>query len=202
MAISGTDIAGDVGTAAAGGFNPLSIGLGLAGLGLQLFGGLGQADVASQQAKISAQVAGVSGQIAGDEQQVQQQKFQQVQLEAERSSLQNFRRTQQIKAQGLAAAVSGGAEFGSGLQGAQGAETAEGLTNALGINQGLQIGQNIFGIDSDISQKRIQIAGLQSQSALLGGTAATDQGIASLGGALLKSGPTIGAFSKNFGGPG
>lgn len=178
---------------------PLSIGLGLAGLGMQLFGGLGSAGVAKQQAQISSQVANVSGQIAGDEQQVEAQKYQQMQLEANRANLQNFRKTQQVKAQGLAAATAGGAQFGSGLAGAQGAETDQGLYNSLGINQNLQIGQNIFGINSDISSKRIQIAGLQSQSALLGGQAATDQGISSLGGALLKIGPTVGAAAKNAG---
>jgi len=74
--------------------DPISIGLGLAGLGMSLFGGLGQASVVRQQAQISAQVAGVSGQIAGDEQQVQAQRQQQMELEANRQQLQNFRNVQ------------------------------------------------------------------------------------------------------------
>lgn len=180
--------------------DPISIGLGLAGLGLSLFGGMGQASVASQQAQISSQVATVGGQIATDEQAVQAQKQQQMQLEASRANLQNFRNTQQAQARNLSNATAGNSQFGSGLQGGQAGAKDQGLFNSLGINQNLQIGQNIFGIDSDISQKRIQIAGLQSQSALLGGQAATDQGYASLGGALLKSGPIIGALGKNLGG--
>lgn len=179
--------------------DPISIGLGLAGLGLSLFGGAEQASVAKQQAQISAQVANVSGQISQDELQVQAQKQQQVQLEANRQQLQNFRNVQQAQAQSVAAATAQGAQFGSGLQGGLASASAEGNTNALGIAQNLEIGKNIFGIDTDISQKRIQIAGLQSQSALLGGKAAEGQGFQSLGGALLKSGPIIGAFAQNQG---
>jgi len=179
--------------------DPISIGLGLAGLGLSLFGGAKQADISKQQAQLSAQVAGVSGQIAGDELQVQAQKKQQMELEANRQQLQNFRNVQQARARSLASATTQGAEFGSGLEGGLASASDQGNVNALGINQNLEIGRNIFGIDTDISQKKIQIAGLQSQSALLGGKAATDQGITSLGGALLKSGPTIGSFTKNLG---
>src|SRR6266404_4440835 len=161
--------------------DPVSIGLGLAGLGLSLFG--------------------------GDEQQVQAQKQQQMELEANRAQLQNFRNVQQAQARSVAGATAGGAQFGSGLQGGLAAASDEGGVNALGISQNLEIGRNIFGIDTDISQKRIQIAGLQSRSALLGGQAATGQGYQSLGGAAIKAGPIIGAAYKNissntgFGGP-
>lgn len=179
--------------------NPISMAFGLAGLGAQLFGGIEQAGVAKQQAQISSEIAGISGQEAGQEQQIEAQKMQQMQLEAGRLNLQNFRKTQQIKAAGLAGAVSGGAEFGSGLAGAQAGETAAGLSNSLGINQNLAIGQNIFGLNSKISGERIQTSQLQSQSALLGGTAATAQGISSLGGAAISIGPTIGSFGKNLG---
>lgn len=163
--------------------DPVSIGLGLAGLGMQLFGGFKQAEVSKQTAQVSAG-------IAADEQQVQVQKQQQMQLEADRTNLQNFRRTQQVKAQGLATATAGGAQFGSGIAGAQASETSEGLYNSLGINQNLEIGKNIFGINSDISGKKIKLA-------QLGGEAATDQGISSMGGAIMKSGPTVGAFTKS-----
>lgn len=180
--------------------DPVSIGLGLAGLGLQLFGGMGQASVAKQQAGISAQIAGVSGDVATQEQAINSQKQQQMTLEAQRSSLQNFRNVQQTKAAGLAAATSGGAEFSSSFKGAQASATDQGLYNQEGINQNFQTGTNIFGLNNKISADRIQMASLQSQSALLGGQAATDQGLSSLGGALLKAGPTIGAFSKGIGG--
>ncbi len=165
--------------------NPISIGLGLAGLGLSLFGGVKQADVAKQTAQVSMG-------IAADEQQVQVQKQQQMELEANRAQLQNFRNVQQAQARSLAGATSQGAQFGSGLQGGLASAADQGGVNALGINQNLEIGRNIFGIDTDISGKRIQLA-------QLGGQAATDQGLQSLGGALLKAGPIIGAFAQNQG---
>src|ERR1700678_3641709 len=163
----------------------VSIGLGLAGLGMQLFGGLGQANVASQQAGISAQIAGVSDDVATQEPAINQQKQQQMTLEAQRSSLQNFRNVQQTKAAGLASAVSGGAEFSSSFKGAQASATSQGNYNQEGIDQSFQTGTAIFGLNSKISSDRIQMANLQSQSALLGGQAATDQGIAAIGGALV-----------------
>lgn len=181
---------------------PISIALGLAGLGMQIFGGLGAADVAKQQAQISAQSAQISGQVAGDEMQINAQKQQQVQLEAGREKLQNIRNVQQARARGLATATTGGAQFSSGLAGAQASAESQGGVNELGINQNLSIANNVFGINQDIGNKRIRMAQLGSQSALLGGQAATDQGIASLGGALIKSGPIIGSFAKNIGGSG
>lgn len=162
--------------------DPVSIGLGLAGLGMQLFGGFGAASVSRQQAQVSAD-------IAGQEEQINQQKQQQMQLEYQRSSLQNFRATQQAHARNLAAATSEGAQFGSGLAGGQAGATAEGAYNQLGLNQNYQVGMNINRLNSNISSDRIQLA-------QLGGQAATDQGIASLGGAIMHAGPTVGAFAK------
>ncbi len=165
--------------------DPISIGLGIAGLGMQIFGGLGAANVAKQTAQVSAG-------IAADEMQINAQKQQQMQLEASRAQLQNLRNVQQARAKGLEVATAGGAQFGSGLAGAQAAASDQGGVNALGISQNLQIGQNIFGLNNDVSGKKIQLAGL-------GGQAATDQGIASLGGATLRAGPIIGSFARNIG---
>jgi hypothetical protein len=168
--------------------DPITIGLEAVGLGMQIFGGLSGASNAKQQAEVSSQ-------ISADEQRVNDQKEQQMQLEASRAQTENFRKTQQARAQGLAAATSQGAQFGSGLAGGQAAATDQGLLNSRNISQNLQIGENIFGIDRDISSKKMQLASL-------GGEAATDQGISSLGGALIKAGPTIGSFGKNIGASG
>lgn len=164
---------------------PVSLALGLAGLGMQLFGGLSAASNAKQQAQVSSQ-------IAGDEQQINVQKQQQMQLEANRKITENFRNVQKVRAQGMAAATAGGAQFGSGIAGAQAGEADQGLVNAGGVNKNLEIGENIFGVTTDINAKKMQLASL-------GGDAATAQGIASLGGALIKSGPMIGSFTKNIG---
>jgi hypothetical protein len=165
--------------------DPLSLGLSVVGFGMQLFGGFSQADNARQQAAVSQD-------IAVQEQGINAQKQQQMQLQAQRAKLENFRNVQRAKSMGLATATSQGAEFGSGLQGGQAQATDAGVYNDLGINQNLQIGQNIFGYNSKISSDKQQLASL-------GGEAATDQGIASLGGALIKSGPTIGQLGKGLG---
>lgn len=182
--------------------DPITIGLMAVGTGLQIYGGMKQSGIAKQQAAIGQQQASISADEAAQEQGINYQKQQQMQLQASRMQLENFRNVQRARAQGLNTAVSQGAQFGSGLQGGQAQATDQGYTNALGINQNLEIGNNIFGYNNAISQDRIKSAGLQSQSAALGGDAATASGISSLGGALVKTGPTIGAMAKgiNFSG--
>lgn len=152
---------------------------------MQLFGGLKQADVAHQTAQVSMDVA-------HQEQGINDQKQQQMSLQANRMQLENFRNVQRARAQGLNAATQQGAQFGSGLAGGQGQAEDQGFFNSLGINQNLQIGQNINGLNSNISQDKIKIAGL-------GGQAATDQGISSLGGALISSAGALGKMSKGVG---
>lgn len=101
----------------------------------------------------------------------------------------------------MAAAVNQGAQFGSGIQGGQAQATDQGLFNSAGINQNLEIGRNIFGLNDQISGQKSLMS--QSQSAQ-----ATDQGIASLGGAVVKNAGMIGniasygqtQFSNAFGG--
>ena len=166
--------------------DPLTIGIMAAGFGAQLFGGISGAKVAGQQAQ-------VSGDIAQQEQGINAQKMQQMTLQAGRMQLENFRNVQQARAQGLTSATSQGAQFGSGLQGGQAQATDQGMYNALGINQNLAIGQNIAGLNDKISGDKMMLASL-------GGSAATDAGIASLGGAMVQMGPTIGNIGKSVGG--
>lgn len=164
--------------------DPVTLGLGVVGLGLQLFGTMGQASVFRQ-------AAGVSAGIAADEQQINAQKQQQMVLQSKRMQLENVRNAQRARSQATAAATSQGAQFGSGIEGGKAQITNQAGFNALGVNQNLQIGQNIFGINNDISAKKMQLA-------QLGGQAATDQGFASLGGSLMKSGPTVGGISRDL----
>jgi hypothetical protein len=166
------------------GFDDIGAGLGIVGLGIQAFEGY-------QQANTSRQIAQTSEGIAQDEQQINQQKMLQQQLESRRSSLQNMRNAQRLRAQATAASVNQGANKGSGLNAGLAGITDEELFNQQGLNQAGQISNAIFGINNDISSKKIQIAGLQ-------GNQAEEQGFASLGGGLLKGGPTIGAFAKDF----
>lgn len=163
--------------------DPISAGLSIVGAGLQIwsnFASAGKAHEISQQQQA----------IASDEQDINEQKRMQMQLEAHRMQLQQFRNIQRQRALGTAAAVNQGAQFGSGLQGGLAQITDQGQENVLGINQNLQIGQNIFGINNDISAHKQKIASL-------GGDMATDQAWGSLGGALVKNSGTIGSLGKD-----
>jgi hypothetical protein len=163
--------------------DPISIGLQAVGFGMQLFGGMQSADISKQQAKQSME-------IAANEQKINQQKQLQQQMESRRMQMQTLRNAQRQRAQGTAAAVNQGASQGSGLQGALAQNTAEGLFNLQGVNQANQISSQIFGLNDLISGHKMQLA-------QLGGQQAEAQGLSSLGGSLMKVGPTIGAFGKD-----
>jgi hypothetical protein len=165
--------------------DPISIGLGIVGLGTQIFGGLAGASVSKQQSAVSQD-------IATQEQAINAQKMQQTQLEARRSQLQTYRNAQRLRAQATNAAVGGNAQYGSGLQGGLGGITGAANENVLGVNQALGISQNIFGLNNNISADKIQ-------EAKLGGYAATDQAISAFGGSLSKSASTIGGLAKDAG---
>lgn len=164
--------------------DPISAGLQIAGLGLQIFGGMSASHVAKQEASVSQD-------IAKQEQGINAQKQQQMQLEARRSQLQNFRNAQRLRAQATAAATSQGAQFGTGLAGGLAGVDNTARENVLGINQGMQISQNIFGLNQKISSDKMQLATLE-------GDKAADQGLMSLGGSLMKAGPTIGGISQDI----
>jgi hypothetical protein len=164
--------------------DPISAGLSIVGLGIQAFGGFSAAGNAHKAAAINQG-------IAQDEQEINEQKRQQMELQARRMQTEQFRNIQRLRSQATASAVSQGANTGSGLQGGLGQISDEGLTNTLGIRQNLQIGENIFAQNSDISNKKIQLAGVQSDMA-------TDQAWSSLGGALVKDAGMIGGLSKDI----
>lgn len=155
----------------------------ITGTALSLFGGI----KSSSDAK---QAAGINKGIAGDEQQINNQKQMQMQLEGRRMQMENLRNSQRLRAQATAAATNQGANLGSGLQGGLSQISDQSGVQALGINQNQEIGNNIFGINNDISSKKMQLADVQSSQA-------TDAALMSLGGALVKTGGTIGGLSKD-----
>lgn len=165
--------------------DPISIGLGVVGFGMQIFGGLSAAEHSREQAEISQK-------ISAEERKVNEQKRLQMQLSARRQQTEIFRNMQRARAQGQNAATQQGASLGSGLQGGLAQVAAQSFFNAQGINQNLEIGENIFSLNNNIS-------GLRAQSSQVQSDAATDQGIASLGGSIVKAGPIIGAFGRNIG---
>jgi hypothetical protein len=164
--------------------DPITIGLQVVGMGMQLFGGLSAAGEAKHQAEISQQ-------IAGNEQQINLQKQQQMQLEARRQQMETFRNVQRARAQATNAAVSQGAQFGSGLMGGLD-QLSDSANNSLrNVDQNKQISQNIFGYNNQISSEKAQISASQ-------GSQATDQAWASMGGTLVKDAGTIGGLGKDL----
>lgn len=166
--------------------DPLTIGLQAVGLGMQIFGAFGAASSASQ-------AAGINRGIAADEQQINAQKQTQMEMSARRQQLEIMRQTQQAGARATAAATSQGAQFGSGIQGGLSQVADQGTFNLQGVSQNLEIGRNIFGINNDVSNKKMQLADVQS-------TQATDQSLLSLGGSLVSNAGTIGNIGKYVGG--
>lgn len=171
--------------------DPISAGLGILGTGIQLWSSFSAAHKASENA---AAVAKENIHIASDEQAINDQKRQQMQLEAGRMQLQQFRNIQRQRALGIAAATNQGAQYGSGLAGGIAQTQGEGNTNLLGINQNLQIGQTIFGINNDISQSKMHLAQLNRDNAQ---DQANAQAWNSLGGSLVKNSGTIGGLSQD-----
>src|SRR6266550_2154403 len=165
--------------------DPISIGLGVVGLGMQLFGSMKSSEIAGKQAEQSVA-------IAGAEEKINAQKKQAMELQTQRQNLQVMRNSQRARSLALNAAVNQGANFGSGLQGGYLQISGDTQTNLQNLSQNQEIGENIFGINADISAHKMQLASL-------GGDAATASGISSLGSALIKEGPTIGAFGKQLG---
>src|SRR6266576_3109238 len=136
--------------------DPVSFGLSVVGFGLQAFGAFGAASKAREAAQINMG-------IAADEQQINAQKQQAMQLSARRMQLENLRNNQRLRAQATNAATNQGAQFGSGLPGGLSQIQGQSAFNMQGVNQNLEIGQNIFGITSDISQKKMQLANVQGE---------------------------------------
>lgn len=174
-----------IGVSAATG-NYLGAAIGAIGLATSIFGGNAAAENAKQAAAVQGQIAGLEGKV-NDQRQVA------MQLSARRQQMEIFRNMQRARAQGLNAAVNQGANMGSGLQGGQAQATAQGLTNSAGVNQNLEIGNNIFGIQRDITKQKQVLSSIQGQMA-------TNQGIASLGSSITAAGPGIGRLSTLFGG--
>lgn len=165
--------------------DPLTIGIGAIGLGLKLFGGLGASSATASAARLQQQEAQQENDIEGQKQQA-------FELQTRRSQMENFRNVQRARAQGLNAATTKGAEYGSGIQGGQAADTDQGNVNNLGMNQNLGISRNIFASTQIINSDKADISGYQS-------TAATDQGWANLGGSLMAG---AGTMSNIFGAAG
>lgn len=185
-AVSAGSAAISTGTAAAQGFmNPLSDLTAITqvvGLGLSIFGGTSAASDAKQAAQIQSN-------IAGDEGQLEDQRHTAMELSASRQQVEILRNNQRARSTALNNATNQGAQFGSGIGGGMAQIEDQGLFNLAGVNQNLQIGENMFKINQQITQQKQQLA-------MVSGQQATDQGLASLGNAITKAGPTVGNIGQ------
>lgn len=170
---------------------------GAVGIGLNALGSIEGAQIASKEAGIQGQISTQSNAIFADQEQANRLRQQQMYLNTQRQSLQNVRNFQRARAAGLTAAVSGGAQFGSGLAGAYGQQSGQAQTNMLGINQNYQIGSNLFGLSEDEAGNKMNIANLQTQLAGLQGQAAIWQGVSGAGGGLLQGAKAFGSLFGN-----
>jgi hypothetical protein len=166
---------------------PISLILGSVGLAASLFGGISSANTARQEAGVSEDIAQQEGAENAVRQDMQQ-------TQGRRAQLETLRTTQRARASAIqAGATQTGSLTGSGVQGGIAETTSEGLFGLQGINYNLAYGTKLFGINQNITSDKLRMASL-------GGEQATNQGIASIGGALMQAGPTLGKISKGFGG--
>lgn len=186
---------------------------------IQAFAAQQAAEGAQVQVQGAAQQNAATKAITGLEQQTEEQRFAAMELDARRQTLEAIRQGQRARALGLTAATAQGAGYGSGLQGGYGQIQGQTGQNLLGIGQNLEIGRNIFGINSQITQQRLAYAaggdtinegqgiiarsqGLSAQGAgviaqgagIIGqgaGQLGFGQGLSSLGGQIMQSAPTF-----------
>lgn len=179
--------------------DPVSLTLGVVGLGMSIFGGISGAQASALYSNESKQYASAEYGVENQESALKNQVYQ---TQNARAQLENVRNTQRARANAIQAGVTQGAQYGSGVQGGTAEVTGEGAFNAAGLSQGLQATNAMYGLNQQYNT-------LQYQRALMGINAqqaqSTAQGWQSLGGAVMKSGPMVGNMfgggsSKGFNG--
>lgn len=172
----------------------------IAGLGAigSIAGGIGESETAQKEASIASQESGVSREITSLESAENSQRQLAMQINARQSMLRNARMTQLSMSQNLASAAASGAQFGSGLAGGEAQARTGGAFNQLGIQQNLDIGNTLFGIQSQITGNQMTMATMQGQQATLQGQGAMFGAIASIGGSMLNAAGPGGRLLGNF----
>jgi len=150
----------------------------VAGLGLSAYGTVQSAQAQSQSAQLSQQQIRLQRQAEAERKKA-------MELDAIRQRREIIRRSIAARSVATATATNQGAQYGSALPGAYGGISGQTGVKELALNQNLEIGQNIFGINNQISRIGGQITGLQS-------SAATYAGLSSFGFALAQNAGTIG----------
>lgn len=170
----------------------LEMGLAAGGMIMSLMGSMGASDAADKYYNTQKNIAGLEGDVNN-------QRKAAMEIDARRRQLEVVRNNQRARAMSETTATNQGAQFGSGLQGAYGGIAGQSDTNLLGVNQNLEIGRNIFGLDTKISEQRMQASTYQSQQA-------DAQGMMSMGNSLMGNAGGIAKMASSantgFGNPG
>lgn len=161
----------------------LELGLAAAGMAMSVMGSMKASTASNSYYQTQQNVASLEGQV-------NDQRKSAMEVDARRRQLEVVRNNQRARAMAQTTATSQGAQFGSGLQGAYGGVSGQSETNLLGVNQNLEIGRNIFGLDTQISQQRIAASGFES-------TMASGKAESQMGGALMSSAGKIGQMGSS-----
>lgn len=158
-------------------------GLGASGGGAigSLISGIGGMSDASGIAKASQNIAQLQTQMNAV-------KWNQSQLNFNRSRLQELRNAQQGRSTALASATGSGAQFGSAYGGALGQIGGEEGNTMVSLSQNEQLGQKAYDINTSIGAQEQQIAKYQGDAATWAGIGKIAQGTIGLGGALTQVG--------------
>lgn len=182
----------------------------------------GDINIAAAQASAQAAVdsSAINIQTYQYQQQIEGQHKQAMELDARRNQLEEIRKLQRARATSLQVATATGQQRGSGLQGAYGQAQGQHGVNMLGIQQNLGFGENIFALNSQVSQQNVAMeqlrsgyakqqadfqtqqsrlatqyaqsnAQFQTRSAQLGGQMASAQGQVAMGGSLMSAAGTF-----------
>lgn len=154
--------------------------------------------VGAAVAGTATSIVGVSEQGAAQQQMLavqakeQEQRKNLFEIEQQRKRVEDLRNAQTATSAARSRAVNQGAQFGSGLLGGMAQVKGESNYNLLGIQQNTQIGENLFGLDQQLTEAKIasaQAATLQS----IGGS------LTSFGGSVVNSMGNIGKLTSGFG---
>lgn len=159
--------------------------LAVAGVGLSAAGAYSSYQGAKGQASASKEMAAI-------ELRQEAVRKQAMELQAKRQTMEIVRTQQRARSLALTTANAQGAAQGSGLMGGYGQISGQTGVNLLGISQNLEFGEQMFALNSQLSQQKMNYADAGSKMAL-------GSGLSSLGGSLLNNLGPINSLSKGFG---
>jgi len=148
----------------------IGLAAGVVGAGTQLYGSMQQAEAQKKSFALS--------------QQAESARKRAMDLDSQRKSFSIIREQQMARAQALANATSGGAQFGSGLQGGYGQVAGSSGNNFQAQQNSQEAGDQMFAINAAKGNS-------DANAAAAGSMASLGSGISSLGNMFVKDSGTI-----------